>query len=210
MRADMQALLIEVVSETEANILLTSRPLKLYQERLKQLRSHKPMYVVVSAQSEDLDLFISQIINQHAYLCSAVGSVSGPRRSYIGNQSQGQWDAGLLFSHTVAFTADEGVRAQWGMNSPPIHLATAVVWLHDKLGYKWSKKHRGMFVDGHERTDVVDDRQNRVVPAFIEFNKRSSQLGGDNMEVETQPQLGPRVKPTLLCFHDESTFYAHD
>lgn len=58
----VQAEIIDIVSSVKANVLLTSRPLKLLQTKLLQLRSQKPVFMNVVALPEDLEFYIAHII----------------------------------------------------------------------------------------------------------------------------------------------------
>ncbi|KAI5984151.1 hypothetical protein EDD15DRAFT_2310938 [Pisolithus albus] len=54
----------------------------------------------------------------------------------------------------------------------------------ERTGYSWTTARNGQYVDGHEREDVVEYRQNKFLPAWYALD--------------------------VVWFHDESTFYAHD
>jgi hypothetical protein len=64
----------------------------------------------------------------------------------------------------VTYLNRPDVKARWGLKTT-ISDATAKRWMH-KLGYQWVKKHRGLYVDGHERDDVVHYRQSVFLPAW--------------------------------------------
>jgi hypothetical protein len=49
-----------------------------------------------------------------------------------------------------------------GISKPSISIRTALRWL-EKLGWTYGKLKHGMYLDGHERLDVVEYRQ-----AFVE------------------------------------------
>ena len=53
----------------------------------------------------------------------------------------------------VHYTAIPEVRARLYLKKA-IHLAKAQRWMK-KMGYRWTKKLSGQYVDGHERADVV-------------------------------------------------------
>jgi hypothetical protein len=86
-----------------------------------------------------------------------------------------------------------------------ISLITARRWLA-KMGYRWKRNHKGQYVDGHERSDVVDYRQNVFLPAMAEYTNQMR-----TWTTEHGWDLPPSVTcATIVWFHDESTFYAHD
>ncbi|EPQ50851.1 hypothetical protein GLOTRDRAFT_108476 [Gloeophyllum trabeum ATCC 11539] len=66
----------------------------------------------------------------------------------------------------------------------------------------------GQYVDGHEREDVTTYRQEIFLPtiAELEWNLRRWK---DGIEEMTGEKL-PRNRRTVIWWHDESTFYAHD
>jgi hypothetical protein len=45
---------------------------------------------------------------------------------------------------------------------------TARLWL-ERLGFSWRKVQKGIYIDGHERSDVVCYRQEVFLPAFQEI-----------------------------------------
>ena len=86
-----------------------------------------------------------------------------------------------------------------------ISLATAQRWVV-RMGYRWKKNHRGQYVDGHERTDVVEYRQKIFLPAMKALEERSR-----HWSEEHGWDISPGVyRAIVIWFHDESTFYAHD
>ena len=92
--------------------------------------------------------------------------------------------------------------------SARIRARTARRWLH-RLGLEYKTVAKGVFIDGHEREDVVRYRQEEFIPAidrlcnyFVTWN-----LEG---EMVLPPNLPPGEKPHILVTHDESTFNAND
>lgn len=98
-----------------------------------------------------------------------------------------------------------------GCKKKKISLRTAQRWLH-RMGWRYTRKRNGMYVDGHERDDVVEYRT-----GFIErwkvYDKRMYSYDNDrNREGEL---TGFPVPPgqqfcLILVTHDESTFYETD
>ncbi|RPA74773.1 hypothetical protein BJ508DRAFT_195691, partial [Ascobolus immersus RN42] len=83
-------------------------------------------------------------------------------------------------------------------------------WLH-KLGYSWKDILKGVYIDGHEREDVVQYRE-----AFVQRMQTIYESGlllkldPDSGEV-IWPEVVPEgCKPIVLLTHDESTFNAND
>nr|GAT48525.1 predicted protein [Mycena chlorophos] len=75
------------------------------------------------------------------------------------------------------------------------------------LGYRFHEAKKGMYVDGHERADVVHYRNTHYLPRLQELQRRAYAYA-DGQECEGAfPVPGRRV---ILWYHDESIFYAHD
>jgi len=94
-----------------------------------------------------------------------------------------------------------------------ISLKTAQRWMED-LGYNWTDSPTGQYVDGHERVDVVDYRQNIFLPAWFAKEPRLRVwLEGTKDEPGNMHQpthTSPLNRRTVVWYHDESVFYAHD
>ena len=92
-----------------------------------------------------------------------------------------------------------------------ISLWTAQRWLR-KIGWRYGRKRNGMYIDGHEREDVVKYRK-AFVTRWAEYEKRMT-LHDNNGNTVSIPngfaveQVG-RFRFILLT-HDESTFFADD
>ena len=80
-----------------------------------------------------------------------------------------------------------------------VSITTVSVWLHD-LGFSYKQFSKGVYFDGHERTDVVADRK-----AYLEM--LASYDG--RMWVSHSPAPDPNLSPVIRVFHDESTFYSN-
>ena len=90
---------------------------------------------------------------------------------------------------------------------------TARIWLN-KLGYQYTNIKKGVFLDGHERPNVVEYQAQflkeleALDPYLVEFCNDSS------MEEKVYPSdcavSGPNKRPVILITHDESTFLAND
>ena len=94
-----------------------------------------------------------------------------------------------------------------------IRSRTARKWLK-KLGFNWREVKKGVFFDGHERKDVVQDRikfvkqMEKDAPYLVEFDSSGNILN------KTYPEGcevgGEQRRPMILITHDESTFSAND
>lgn len=88
-----------------------------------------------------------------------------------------------------------------------IRARTARHWLK-KLGFDWEESKKGVYIDGHERQDVVDYRDNVFLPKFFELLPKMVSWDEDgNMSI---PELPNGERPVVLVTHDESAFNAND
>ena len=101
-----------------------------------------------------------------------------------------------------------------GIETPiVIRSRTARRWLC-KLGYEYKDVRKDVFVDGHERSDVVEDRKN--------FLTKMEELKSCVVEFEEDGTMKPKAYPSncavggderqliIVITHDESTFSAKD
>lgn len=78
--------------------------------------------------------------------------------------------------------------------------STVSLWLHD-LGFSYKQFSKGVYFDGHERQDVVEDRK-----AYLAKLESCSH----RMWISHSPTPNPLLcRPLIRVFHDESTFYAN-
>ncbi|KAJ7242820.1 hypothetical protein B0H12DRAFT_1023434 [Mycena haematopus] len=122
----------------------------------------------------------------------------------------------------VDFIADtpemQAMMEKSGAKRNLISLRTAQRWLH-KMGWRFGKKKNGMYIDGHERSDVVEYREG-FVARWREYDKRMNIYDNDgNLELGPQRNTPPGTVPFLpdghafkliLVTHDESTFFQND
>jgi hypothetical protein len=80
------------------------------------------------------------------------------------------------------------------------------------LKFRWVKDHKGQYVDGHERTDVVQYRQEVFLLAWYGLEGRIRAWKGDKMDTleDVVELINEARKRIVVWFHDESIFYAHD
>ena len=94
-----------------------------------------------------------------------------------------------------------------------IRSRTARNWLH-KLGYNWQHVKKGVFIDGHERADVVADRakflqrMKELDPYLVDFDSSGRIL--DKTYPNDCKVGGCQRRPIILITHDESIFSAND
>jgi hypothetical protein len=122
----------------------------------------------------------------------------------------------------VDFIADtpemQALMEKSGAKRKSISLRTAQRWLH-KMGWRFGKKKNGMYIDSHERPDVVEYREG-FIARWKEYDKRMNIYDNDG-DLERGPQRNtpPGTGPILpdghafkliLVTHDESTFFQND
>lgn len=90
----------------------------------------------------------------------------------------------------------------------PLSPKTARAWF-EKLGwYMWSKK-KGIYVDGHERADVVQYRAT-FLESIRKYQCRMKTYSGPNMEQVKEPVLQPGEKEIVVVVQDECIVHAND
>lgn len=88
---------------------------------------------------------------------------------------------------------------------------TACRWLH-KLDWQYKKLANGMYIDGHERADVVEYRS-KFVERWVEYEKRMVTYDNDGNISHIPkgfPIPGGCPFRLIMATQDESTYYAHD
>ncbi|KAJ8584318.1 hypothetical protein M405DRAFT_866319 [Rhizopogon salebrosus TDB-379] len=106
----------------------------------------------------------------------------------------------------VSYVSNKEVQKRFGLTSGISH-ATAKRWMN-KLGYRWLRDHRGQYVDGHERIDVIQYRQEVFIPAIMAIEPRLKKWLKDGITSESS--LPPGERHVEAWFQDEVTFYAND
>jgi hypothetical protein len=90
----------------------------------------------------------------------------------------------------------------------PFSECTARRWLI-KLGWRRTVVRKGVYMDGHEREDVIKYRNEVFLPAMARFEARMVRFEGPEMKrVEPVLQLGE--KRIIPQFHDECCFHGND
>jgi len=111
----------------------------------------------------------------------------------------------------VNYVATEEVQQRLGTKAQGIHVRTVRRWLY-KLSWRYMQKKKGMYVDGHEREDVVQYWK-AFVERWKEYEKHFFIYNNDG-NVLSKPTgfPGPQVGRfrLILVTHDESTFYEND
>ncbi|KAJ7573601.1 hypothetical protein C8J56DRAFT_903250 [Mycena floridula] len=90
----------------------------------------------------------------------------------------------------------------------PLSLRTARHWLI-KLGWTHTLIKKGVYMDGHERADVVLYHNDVFLPMMAEFEKRMVHYEGPEL-TRVEPKLADGKKELIPLFHDECCFHAND
>jgi hypothetical protein len=115
----------------------------------------------------------------------------------------------------VASPKMQAIFAQKGISKASISVKTAHRWL-GKLGWTYGKLKNGMYLDGHERSDVVEYRQHFVErwTGIMGYDQRFHRRDHDGTELPRPngfpvPGAIGRFR-LILVTHDESTFFQND
>ncbi|KAJ7026020.1 hypothetical protein C8F04DRAFT_966959 [Mycena alexandri] len=134
-------------------------------------------------------------------------------------QSVTQTDGHFKAQDLVDFVASQEMQElldEAGIHKRPISVWTARRWLK-RLDWRYGYRKNGMYIDGHEREDVVAYRAAFVKRWLEEYEPRMVSYDNDgnpvkNLEgyVLTGKNCTGQPFQIILVTHDESTFYAHD
>jgi hypothetical protein len=112
----------------------------------------------------------------------------------------------------VASPEVQSIFARKGISKASISVTTALRWL-EKLGWTYGTLKNGMYLDGHERPDVVEYREH-FVERWMGYERRFHRWDNDGTELPRPngfPVPGAMGRFRLiLVTHDESTFFQND
>ena len=149
--------------------------------------THKRYCVVMDEQYRDTSL---QWIREHA-------SVKGESNMVV-----------FDFCNWVNGTLLPMVREHHPNIPPNVSMRTACRWLH-KLGFKPSSTRKGVYIDGHERDDVIEYRKLYLKRLEILSMTHAPPPFCTN-EIPPEPFIGPQRRSLVLLFHDESTYHSNE
>jgi hypothetical protein len=70
---------------------------------------------------------------------------------------------------------------------------------------------KGMYMDGHERPDVVEYQKNTFLPLMALHKKKMVQwVVNESRLVRVEPDFGLDKKRAIAVFQDESFFHANE
>lgn len=90
----------------------------------------------------------------------------------------------------------------------PICYRTAQRWLV-KVGWRLTVLRKGVYMDGHERPDVVEYRNNVFLPKMAEYERRMVHFEGPDL-TRVEPVLKEGETEIVVYFQDESCFHANE
>ncbi|KAA8893964.1 hypothetical protein FN846DRAFT_460178 [Sphaerosporella brunnea] len=100
-----------------------------------------------------------------------------------------------------------------------VTVGTVVRWLH-RLGMSYGDVRKGVYKDGHEREDVVEDRQQRFLPLLLkelwptirEWKLIQKKIDGQVCDFfeEIPKEFPPNTPKRVLLAYDQTTFNSHD
>ncbi|KAJ7463069.1 hypothetical protein B0H11DRAFT_1629796, partial [Mycena galericulata] len=92
-----------------------------------------------------------------------------------------------------------------------ISVWTAHCWLKT-LDFRFGRRKNGMYIDGHERDDVVKYRMAFVKRWIQEYEPRIAKFNTEGVCIGLPGGTCPDGKPyrLIVATHDESTFFGND
>jgi hypothetical protein len=90
-----------------------------------------------------------------------------------------------------------------------VSLATAHRYIV-RLGFTVLEHSKSYFVDGHQRKDVIDYRQDYYLPKLAELSKRIIHTEPNKVEQQQFLTVPSSDRPIVIVNHDESVFYTKD
>jgi hypothetical protein len=93
----------------------------------------------------------------------------------------------------------------------PLGKTATYKWLN-RLGFYATEEKKGVYVDGHEREDVIECRQKEFLPQIAYYQSLTTNYEEDANKVlqPISPILPPGEKEHVLYYHGESCFHAKD
>jgi hypothetical protein len=85
---------------------------------------------------------------------------------------------------------------------------TAIRWIR-YLEMDYLRYSNGLYIDGHERLDVVEHGE-AFLKRMLEYANNFFQSEGDDMKIEMAPVLQSNQRPLVWLTNDESCFSSHD
>ncbi|CAG8737726.1 4333_t:CDS:2 [Cetraspora pellucida] len=89
-----------------------------------------------------------------------------------------------------------------------ISVHTVQRWMH-KLGFRYQRYKKGVYINGHEHLDIVEYRQT-FFQEVVQLEQLMSKWVNPECRIRTYPDLESSEKEHVWITHDETTFYTYD
>ena len=165
---------------------------------IRKWASHYYMSVDVAPESIDHDMMVDLLSSERGRGSKLAGSLLTDEdfrlaaREYVRQNSCVRGEPNMT---SEAFC--DWISSTYGVT---ICRETARIWLHN-LGFSQKNHHKGVYFDGHERSDVVEFR-NDFVSKIKELEPLCKRPG-------YTPVVSEGQRPIIVVHHDESTFYSN-
>jgi hypothetical protein len=110
----------------------------------------------------------------------------------------------MTATSVIRFMAQPNIKEAWGLTKP-VSKTTAKKWMH-QLDCRWRHERKGLYLDGHERPDVVEYRQTVFIPKSKEMEAHMQSFA----TFEFYTYMDPILCRIVMWFHNECMFYAYD
>ncbi|RPA99707.1 hypothetical protein L873DRAFT_1767021 [Choiromyces venosus 120613-1] len=125
----------------------------------------------------------------------------------VGDYVQSRWVTEVIGAVLGTAMHDSGIEEEGGRLGR-VRARIAWRWLN-KMGFTYGEVRKSVYVDGHERADVVEYRKEVFLPLWDSLVLRMVEFKEDgSWSIPESLPLGE--KPLVFITHDESTFNAND
>ncbi|KAJ7733169.1 hypothetical protein B0H16DRAFT_1769592, partial [Mycena metata] len=131
-------------------------------------------------------------------------------------QAVAEKDGHFRANTIVDYVASPEMQATLEEKGVPLQERTISVWTARRwlksLDYRFGRRKNGMYVDGHERDDIVKYRMAFVKRWIEEYEPRIAKFNNDGVCTGLPGGTCPDGKPyrLIVATHDESTFFGND
>ena len=118
-------------------------------------------------------------------------------------------NANLITGRSLSEWINSNLHQKLDLDSPIlITERTAIRWLLS-LGFEHCERRKGTYVDGHERDDVVQYREEFLKQMEV-YQSRMITYIGDDCEIAMMPELESGIRPLVFVVQDESCFSSNE
>ncbi|KAG5221653.1 DDE family endonuclease [Salix suchowensis] len=116
---------------------------------------------------------------------------------------------GKVTPRALSKHVNDTIFPELGINpKKPLSNRAGARWLQ-KLGWRHTLVKKGVYMDGHERPDVVQYRNDVFLPQMAKYEARMVHYEGPELR-QVEPKLADGEEEIIPLFHDESCFHAND